>query len=198
MRRLARFIIVGLCFMPAALRAQCNSSAPVVARPIGQGTSQFTFQVPIGPPNMIASTHWMLVDDFVDCFTGTTLQSGFYSMPPLTTAKTESFIVKNPGQDGAGLTFASCTIRAQIMTNGPGNSTIHLIVKQGATQVDGPPRVVTQPVLQEFDSPMATNPITGLAWTSDDLSTGNTVVGVKNDANPNTGVGLESIVLQCE
>lgn len=188
-----------LMLAPATSRGQaaCNNTAPVIARPVdsqGGFASQFTFVVPAGL-TVTGANHWMLVDDFVENFSFT-IRSGFINTNA-TTTKTELYAVANPNQFEGGLQFASCRIRAQLMANGS-STTVHLAAKQGGIQSDGDPIVVIGQYLQEYQRNMATNPISGLPWTSDDLANG-TFIGVKNVGHPNNwGAGIESIMLQCE
>jgi len=179
----------------------CNAGGPVLARPIGDGgVSEFTFQSPYPPPYVTGPYRWTLVDDFPEVGTPTTIRSGFINLTPSAT-KTELFAVGNSDPVNAGLQFRACTIRAQLLVDGPGTTTVHLVVKQGTTQVDGPPIYLGANYLQEYQSaPMLVNPTTPAPqqpWTSSDLSSGSIIIGVKND--PGTwGVGIASIVLECE
>ena len=183
-------------------RAQtCHGGDPVIAKPVaGGGTNQFAFQLPdppaTGAPSLAASWHWFLVDDFVEESASASISSGFINTST-SGSKSELYIVRNAAQEGLGETFSSCTIRAHMLVNGTGSTTAYLVVKQGATQSDGSAITVTGNYTQEYQRVMTTNPITGVAWVSDDIGLGITV-GVKNDAGVNgIGVGIGDIVLEC-
>jgi hypothetical protein len=170
---------------------------PVVAKPTSAGGSaQFTVQAPTAPA-LAGGYHWMLVGDFYPSWsTGQALNTGYYSMPSAT-AKQELYNVSNANQEDAGMVFNACTIRSQLLPNGPLPVTVNLVVKQGATQSDGNPIVLTSTVGTVYERSMPLNPITNQAWTSADLFFG-TIIGVKAAANTNAGVGLESIILECQ
>jgi hypothetical protein len=82
--------------------------------------------------------------------------------------------------------------------NGNPPITAYLVLKQGATQSDGPAISILSSYPNVYERVMAVNPVTGLAWTSDDLSSGLTIVGVKNDAGASGfGAGIGSLILEC-
>lgn len=203
MRSIARriFILIGtgLLVVPVATHATCINNGVVVAKPSGYGGStQFTAQAPSNLSSITAQTRYLLLDDFYESVTpgSATISSGYWTQAS-STAKTELVEVANPSQYEAGFVFSVCTIRAQLLPDGIGTATVNLVFKQGATQSDGPAINLLSPYMAVYERSMNLNPITNQAWTSDDLD-GGTIIGVKNAGGTNSGLGFESIILECQ
>jgi len=178
------------------------SAAPVVAKPFDTGgSSQFTqvLATPPGappPPSFTAPYRWMLVDDFMENAAGGPIRSGFANTTGAT--KTELYRVNNLDMEDAGITFKSCTVRAQLAATSAAAPTNFNFVVDG---VDREGMSVTGISVQEKTSvAMTSHPVppgqpAGGPWTSNDLYSG-TTIGVKN-AGGSVGVGIESIILEC-
>lgn len=185
---------------PGESRAStCFAGDPVIAKPVtGVGTNQFTVQIPVSPL-LSAANHWLLVDDFEEPNDGN-VRTGYYNTS-IAGPKSELFaVVTGDYAVDPGLQFGSCTIKAHMLVNGPGTTTVNLVVKEGAVQSDGAPITVDANYLKEYERVMPVNPVTSQPWTSDDVlgSGGGTIIGIKNNAAPfGIGVGFADIALVC-
>ena len=194
-------LVVG--FSATQSHATCYGGGyPITLRPSASVTGQFAFQIPSSPTTS-GSQHWLLVDDYDEDSQGYPedsghIRSGFINTNNGTTKTELLTVIASDYIVSSGLEFASCTIKAFMMSNSVSTpAEAYLVVKSGATQSDGSLITVSGEFLVEYDRVMTTNPITSAAWTSDDLLAG-VNIGIKNTAGATNGVGYGSIALTCQ